>query len=149
MTLDLFNILAGAVGIVAFVFAIWEHYRHRAERIADEERAKAMEARNRSALRMAVAGAQTADLIVQRAKDEDSSKAELQNIARALRGIMLTLGAELEDQQKVSKAYRFGRAATRSSGRETSPPDHREANVKSEPVEEETSSTSARPGTTS
>jgi hypothetical protein len=121
MTLSVFNLTAAVVSIVAFLFAIWEHLRHRTERVRDEERVREQEARNRSAVRLAVVGAQGADHIVQRAKETDSTKVELQSIARETRAILLYLASELETQATVLASWKFGRSLLDSGRTGTSP----------------------------
>ena len=115
MSNDVFNIVVGVVGILAFVLAVWEHFRRKAERAIEAERVRTQEARNKSAIRMAVTGAQTADLIVQRAKNPNSTKEELQSLARSTRGLLLYLASELEDQATVLASWEFGKSVTSSS----------------------------------
>jgi hypothetical protein len=107
--MDTFNIIAGSVGIIAFALAVWQYQAARNASARSRERMALQQQKNESALRTAIIGAQNANLIVQRAKCENVTVAELQSIARSTRGILLYLAQELESQAKVLEAWRFGR----------------------------------------
>lgn len=118
MTIDTFNVVAGIISIVAFFLAVYEYLKRRSERARDEDRLRMQEDRSRSAIRLAVAGAQTVDLIVQRAKDPDTATAELQSLARSARGTLLFLASEIESHAELLEAWRIGKEFTTSN-----PPD--------------------------
>ena len=109
-----FNVIAGIVSIIAFGLAIWQTLEARRMKQLERERLDSQLRRNRSVLKSAVTGAQTADLIVQRAKENNVTVHELQSLARAIRGSLLFLASELDDQHSVLKAWRFGRDLTQS-----------------------------------
>lgn len=112
--MDAFNVIAGAISIVAFVFAIWEHQNSRNRAALARERVAAQQRKNETALRTAIVGASTLDLIVQRSKQPDVTIAELQNLARSARGILLFLASELEGQSEVLKAWSSSTGFTQS-----------------------------------
>lgn len=109
--MDLFNVAAAASSILALAFALWQHSQARQQKAQERERLDAQSRAVRAALGIAMAGAHTADLIVQRAKEPDVQVAELQNLARAARGTTLSLAAQLEDQSKLLSTWSFGRKA--------------------------------------
>jgi hypothetical protein len=113
--MDIFNIIAGSVTIIAFALAVWQYQTARNASARSRERMALQQQKNESALRTAIIGAQNANLIVQRAKDENVTVAELQTIARSTRGILLYLAQELESQSKVLAAWRFGKEMVESA----------------------------------
>lgn len=128
--MDIFNVIAGAVSILAFFVALVEVIRGRSKEARHRERMAMQQQRNESALRSAILGAQNANLIVQRAKEADVTVAELASLARSIRGTLLYLASDLEGQSKVLSAWAFGRNLTISSPPESKDiPSREEASV--------------------
>src|ERR1700742_3331393 len=84
------------------------------QKVQDESSA-AQERRNDSALRIAITGAQMADLLVQRTKDDDFTIQEAASLARAIRGTSVTLAADLTDTKELLKSWRFSAKFTQSN----------------------------------
>ncbi len=127
---DLFNLVAGGIGIVSFAFALWQHGLHREQRAKDEERRRkeeerlaAQARRAAAAVRLAVVGAQHADVAVQRAKRPDVTVGELQSLARLTRATLLTLATELEGDQQVMQSLASGQLMLASQDHTVQPPD--------------------------
>jgi hypothetical protein len=112
--MDIFNVIVGAISIIAFGFAIFEHRARRKVEVLQESRLQLYEEHNNAALRSAVVAAQSADLMVQRSKEADVTVAELRTLARGLRGVMMTLASELEEQSALMKKWKFGKRMTQS-----------------------------------
>lgn len=112
--MDTFNIVVGIIGMLGFGLAIWQYVDSRNQRRSEQERLAVQASRNHSAIRAAIVGAQITDMIVQRAKENAVTTAELQNLARAARGTLLTLAFDLEEESKVLDAWRVGKQLTYS-----------------------------------
>jgi hypothetical protein len=97
-------VIAAAGVFLAAIQYLENKRRTRTER----ERLAAQEERLRRAVAAAHVGSQSADLIVQRAKEPDVSVTELQNIARVLRGTLDVLTGQLSDEERAIAAHREG-----------------------------------------
>jgi hypothetical protein len=115
---DVFNVVAGAVSIIAFGLALWQFFEARTERERSRERIARQQQQNESALRIATIGVQSSDFMVQRAKDGDVTIKELQAHARNTRGILASLARELYGQRKILEAWKFGKDVTDSLSRD-------------------------------
>jgi hypothetical protein len=117
--LNIFNVVAGLASIVGFGLAAWQ-FQHARSRAANE-RVKVVMQRERldSAFTAAISAAQGADVMVQRAKAESATVAELQSIARVLRGNLLLLSRQLEQEKKIVDAWNFGQSITQSDATAT------------------------------
>jgi hypothetical protein len=98
------TVIAGAGVFLAAIQYLENKRRTRTER----ERLAGQEERLRTAVTAAHVGSQSADLIVQRAKEPDVSVTELQNIARILRGTLEVLAEQLSDEKREIAARREG-----------------------------------------
>jgi hypothetical protein len=108
-SVEAFNLVMALVGGIASCIAIWQFVEARQKSAREKERLAVQLSRNDVALRSAVLGAQMADTMVQRAKQDDVTIAEMQNLARVIRGSLLALTLELEEQHKVIEMWSAGR----------------------------------------
>ena len=97
------NVIAAISAVIAalglFLAAI--QFTSSRQRIRTErERLAQQEERLQTAYSAARMGIESADLIVQRAKDKDATLAELQNIARVLRGSLAILAKQLDTESR-------------------------------------------------
>jgi hypothetical protein len=109
-----FNVILGIIGGLASCVAIWQYAESRRKTRGERERLGRQLGRSQATLRAAIAGAQLADAIVQRAKDPSTTVAELQTLARLTRGALLSLAVDLDDQAKVLEAWRVGKELAHS-----------------------------------
>jgi hypothetical protein len=105
------NVIATISAVIAaagvFLAAI-QYMENKRRTRTERERLAAQEERLRTAVAAAQVGSQSADLIVQRAKEPDASVTELQNIARILRGTLKVLAEQLSDEEREIAARREG-----------------------------------------
>jgi uncharacterized protein HemX len=95
------NVIALVSAIVAALglcLAATQYVEGKHRTRTERERLAAQRERLRTAVTAAKVGAATADLVVQRAKDANVTTAELQSIARTLRGSLLLLASQLENE---------------------------------------------------
>lgn len=101
--MDASNVIAAVSAAIAALglglaglqfFGARQHARGERERLAQQQE------RLRTAVSTALLGTESADLIVQRAKDKDVTVAELQSIARVLRGSLTILARQLDDERR-------------------------------------------------
>ena len=110
--MDALNAAAAIVTIAAFVLAIWQFWTARSARQTERERVVQQRERLRTAVAAAIAGAEAADLIVQRGKDGTATVAELQSIARVARLNLGLLARQLEEEQSLLENWQYGRLTT-------------------------------------
>lgn len=103
--MDAFSLLASVVTFAAFGIALWQVSDARKQAAIRRLQLQEQQRRNASTIRAALIGAQTADLIVQRAKGQDATIGELQSLARITRQTLLSLAAELEGEAKVLRSW--------------------------------------------
>ena len=111
------NILAAAATFAALGFALWQYHQLRRKEQTEHERVSLQRERIRSAKAAAAAGADTSNLIVQRAKDPSVQITELQNVARVLRANLRLLVRQLSDEEDLLSNWEFGQLLM------SSPPD--------------------------
>lgn len=92
---DLIATISAVIAALSLAVATFQFLETRRRGRDERDRLAAQEERLRVAVGVASAGAESADLIVQRAKDRDATKAELQNLARLLRGNLALLAEQL------------------------------------------------------
>ncbi|WP_433173086.1 hypothetical protein [Actinoallomurus sp. CA-150999] len=114
------NALDGAAALVticSFLLALWQFLEARHTRQTERERIAQQSERIRNAVAAAIGGAEAADLIVQRAKQEGATVTELQNIARTMRMHMGLLARQLEQEHSLLEAWQQGKLSSSSSPR--------------------------------
>jgi type III secretion system FlhB-like substrate exporter len=118
--MDVINLMAATATVAAFLLAIWQYAQTRRKEMTERERVALQRERLRMAIIAAVSGAETADLIVQRSKDSTVTVAELQNIARVLRGNLGLLARQLEQEERLLGEWKFGQFYMQSQRRSDS-----------------------------
>ena len=112
------NAVAAVATVAACLLALWQFMDSRRAVQTERERIAEQKERLRTALSAAKAGAEAADLIVQRAKDETVTVDELQNIARMSRRHLALLVHQLEDERSLLAGWKFGRLTTSTPPRQ-------------------------------
>jgi hypothetical protein len=107
---DVIAVVSAVIAALTLGVAALQYLDAKRRRKTEAERLAAQHERLRTAVSAAVVAANSADLIVQRAKADDVSIAELQNIARVLRGTLSTLASQLDHEQKELALRRDGNA---------------------------------------
>lgn len=105
---------AAAVTVMAFCLSGIEYIQTRHKRNVEEQRVVLQKERLRSALIASISAAEGADLIVQRSKEPDITIAELQSVARVLRGNLGLLARQLQQEEEFLHGWKFGRLVTQS-----------------------------------
>lgn len=101
--------VAAAIATVASLFvALWQYLVARHAKLTERERVIMQRERLRTAVAEAMQGAETADMIVQRAKEQDVTIEELQNIARIIRGNLTLLTKQLMYERSLLAGWRVG-----------------------------------------
>jgi uncharacterized protein HemX len=98
---DTANIIASisaAVAILGLSLAVLQFLDSRRRTRTERERLAQHQERLRTAVTAANVAGQTADYIVQRGKEEGVSVQELQSVARVLRGSLMLLARQLDDE---------------------------------------------------
>ncbi|MER7490564.1 hypothetical protein ABTY20_32725 [Streptomyces sp. NPDC126497] len=114
--MDWINAVAGVVTIASFLLATWQFRTARRVQRTERERIAQQRERLQTATSAAVAGAEAANLIVQRAKDPSTTIAELQNIARLARMNLALVARQLEEERSRLDGWQFGRLVTSGPG---------------------------------
>ncbi|GAA0967579.1 hypothetical protein [Actinocorallia libanotica] len=110
------NPLAGAAAVIticSFLLALWQFLDARRTRQSERERIAGQSERLQTAVAAAIGGAETADLIVQRAR-AGATVTELRTIAKTMRVHMELLARQLEREHSLLEDWEPGRM-TRSS----------------------------------
>ncbi|GHJ17857.1 MULTISPECIES: hypothetical protein [unclassified Micromonospora] len=102
------SLVAAIVGIASAAFGVWQYIEQRRKAANEKVRIAAQQERLRMVLATAVSGVGAADLIVQRAKEGDVSVAELQSVARVLRGSLLNLARQIESEDRALARWQYG-----------------------------------------
>lgn len=113
--MDALNAVAAVVTVAAFLLAAWQFWVARRIEQTERERIAQQSERLRTAEVVAVAGAEAADLIVQRGKDPAVTVAELQSIARVARLNLGLLARQLEAERSILAGWQVGRLTTSSA----------------------------------
>jgi uncharacterized protein HemX len=92
--------ISAAIAALGLCLAAIQFTNGRQRTRTERERLAQQEERLQTAFSAARVGIESADLIVQRAKDKDATLAELQNIARVLRGSLAILAKQLDTESK-------------------------------------------------
>ena len=108
------NAAAAIVTVASFFLAIWQFLASRRARATEREKIAQQRERLRTAVSAAVAGAEAADLIVQRSKDSSATPAELASIARIARMNLTLVARQLEDERALLAGWQYGRLTTSS-----------------------------------
>lgn len=119
--LNLLNAIAAVVTVASFFLAAWQHRASRRAIRTERERIALQAERLDTALRAAISNSETADLIVQRAKENDATTAELQNIARILRMNSALLARQLQQEQQLLSGWTFGQLMDSSTSASSDP----------------------------
>jgi uncharacterized protein HemX len=103
-------IVSAVIAALGLSLAAIQYLEARRRTQTERERLAAQEERLKTAVTAATLGVESADLIVQRAKEDDATLAEIQNIARVLRGSLSVLEQQLHDEgQEVAARAGFDR----------------------------------------
>ncbi|MET9800700.1 hypothetical protein [Streptomyces sp. NPDC006368] len=105
-------IITSATAILSLFLAGCEHWAQRRLVRTERERIAQQDERLSNAATAAFAGAETADLIVQRAKDPEVPMSELQTMSRQLRFSLRLLHQQLEDERKLLDGWQFDHLMT-------------------------------------
>lgn len=108
--MDALNVVAAIVGLASAAFAVWQYVEQRRKAATERTRVAAQQERLRMVLASAISGVGAADLIVQRAKDDDVSVSELQSVARVLRGSLMNLARQIEAEDRVLAHWEYGKS---------------------------------------
>lgn len=111
------NILFGVVTLVSFVFAVYQWFLTAKKGIAEESKTKILFEKIKHTRYSIIGGCETVHLIIQRAKNEDTSKEELANIARVARGQLLLTVRELEAEEERLTNWKFGQILSTKSNK--------------------------------
>jgi uncharacterized protein HemX len=97
-TSDIIAAVSAAIAALGLALAALQFISGRQRIRTERERLAQQQERLRTAVSAAYVGMESADLIVQRAKEGDATLLELQNIARVLRGSLAVLSRQLDDE---------------------------------------------------
>lgn len=125
--MDALNVAAAIATIASLLVALWQYLAARHIRQTERERVVMQRERLRAAVAAAMQGAEAADLIVQRGKDEDVTIPELQNVARIIRGNLLLLTKQLMYERSLLAGWRVGDLTKSEPPPETLPDEASEA----------------------
>lgn len=95
---DWVSVVSGVAGTVGVCLAFFEFFRSRKNEETHRERLALLGERVGGAQAAAQAAADSADLIVQRSKDDNATLAELGNLARVARGNLVVLVDRLDEE---------------------------------------------------
>ncbi len=105
---NIIAVVSAVIAAVGVAVAVIQYTEGKRRVRSERERLAAQEERLRTAVTAATLGMESADLIVQRAKEDDATLPELQNIARVLRGALAVLAEQLNDEGRELAAARRG-----------------------------------------
>lgn len=114
------NTIAAISAFIAALGLVIAFMQFRDKRRAAETEAARLaqqQERLRTAASGAMAAAETADTIVQRAKEGDATVSELQSMARVLRQTVSLLASQLSDEDQEVKAWRKELTASREKSK--------------------------------
>ncbi|HEX8630239.1 MAG TPA: hypothetical protein VF755_18940 [Catenuloplanes sp.] len=112
--MDVVDIIAAVATCLALALAAYQYLETRRVRTTERERIAFQRERLRTALAATVVGAETADLIVQKGKQDDATIAELQNMARILRGNLAVIARQLQGSEQMLQGWEVGRLSMMS-----------------------------------
>ncbi|MFJ5267114.1 hypothetical protein [Streptomyces sp. NPDC088358] len=115
-TLNWINAVAGVVTIASFLLAAWQFRTTQRAQRTERERIAQQRERLQTAVSAAVAGAEAANLIVQRSKDEFVRPEELGNIARITRMNLALVARQLQEERSRLSNWQFGQLVTSGPG---------------------------------
>jgi hypothetical protein len=101
---DWIAVVSAAIAALSLFVALLQYLDVRRRGAAERERLAQQRERLRTSVSAATMGVLTADLMVQRAKEDDATLVELQNLARVLRGNLNILATQLDDESKQPSA---------------------------------------------
>jgi hypothetical protein len=99
-TANVIAAISAAAAALGFFLAMLQFIDNRRRTRSEGERLAQQQERLRTAVTAAQVAQQTADYMVQRGKDEGVTVDELQSVARVLRGSLMLLARQLEDERK-------------------------------------------------
>ncbi|MFF7176407.1 hypothetical protein ACIP8U_25965 [Streptomyces pseudovenezuelae] len=115
-TLNWINAVAGVVTIGSFLLAVWQFRSTQRAQRTERERIAQQRERLETAVSAAVAGAEAANLIVQRSKDEFVTPDELGNIARITRMNLALVARQIQEERSRLSNWQFGQLVTSGPG---------------------------------
>lgn len=95
--------VSAVIAAGSFSIAIAQYVLAKQKSATDRERLAAISERLRTAVATAESAVEVSDLIVQRTKEEDTTLAEVRNIARAARGMLAVHRNSLYEQLKSTE----------------------------------------------
>lgn len=103
-------IISGVTAIVSLAFAVFvfAHGVHR--RRLEDAKSKALAQNLESTRLVTLSALEATNLIVQRAKDSTATVAELQNMARVIRGQLHVVASSLEKDEQTVSRWRYGKS---------------------------------------
>lgn len=103
-TADIIAVVTAVIAALSLGVAALQYVDGKRRKRTEQEQLAAQEERLRTALAAATIAANSANSIVQRAKEKDVTIAELQNMGRLLRGTLTVLANQLNDEQRAVAA---------------------------------------------
>lgn len=98
-TPDVIALVSVVIAGLSVLIASLQYLDNRRKKKSEGEVIAQHRERLRTAEAAAELAARTADMLIQRAKSEDVTNLEIQNVARVLRGSLLVLAKQLRDEQ--------------------------------------------------
>jgi hypothetical protein len=102
--------ISAITAVLSLAFAVFVFlYSHVIKRL-EETKAKALAKSVDSIRLVALSALEVSNLIVQRAKDDNITVAELQNLARSVRTQLHIVASALEQDEKIISRWKYGKA---------------------------------------
>lgn len=103
------ELLLGVISVASFAFALWRYHESRVTKETEKGKIAASAQRIRQASSSARIIAYSADLIVQRCKQQDVPLSEVQNLARTVRANAIVLLEELRREKTRLEDWKYGK----------------------------------------
>lgn len=107
--MDPFSLVFGLVTVVAFIFALYQHFRQQAKERIERAKVQAQVSRIHQACLAVISAAETVNLLIQRSKEPSVSEDELRNLGRVARQQLIFTVRQLENEEDTLAAWQFGR----------------------------------------
>ncbi len=115
-----YGVVASVATVISTLLALWQYWKQRSAALSERERIILQKERLRTAVAVAMSGAEAVNLIIQRGKQDDVTITELQSIARTVRGNLVLLTRQLEQEASFLENWQYGQLTSSGGPRQGS-----------------------------
>lgn len=106
--MDILNIIFGVVGIAAFIFSLYSHFKMESKKVIEAEKRAMDIERIRNSRNSLLGILNSVDSIVQIPKKGPVKNSQLQDLARVARSQIMLLSKQLSVEESQMENWRYG-----------------------------------------